>query len=212
MAARLLVIGMDSAEATLIERYMAEGAMPQPFEAPTTKAMALLNNRCGAIRLNLKGREPHGTVAPGNEETAILEDLRAVLLGLRHPEGGEPIIEHALTAREAFGPDHHPDVPDMIIAFRTDLERIEAADSPQLGRIAVPSFTHLLPRSGDHTDTSRVWVRGPGIPRGERRADANVLDIAPTILNLLGAPIASEIAGRAWFDREIPRRRIASGL
>lgn len=188
------------------------GALPQPFEAATTKVMELPNNRCGAIRLNLKGREPNGCVAPGNEATAILEDLRAVFLGLRHSKTGEPIVEHALTMREAFGPDFHPDLPDMIVAFRTDLGRLEAAGSPQLGRIVAPTFTHLLPRSGDHTDTSRVWMKGPGIPSGERRDGANVLDIAPTILSLLGVRPGPDIEGRPWFADEIPQRRTASGL
>lgn len=164
------------------------GALLDPFVSPGTRAGAVNNNRCGAIRLNLKGREPFGSVAPGAEANALIAELRAELLALRQPGSGKTIIDSIISASEAFGPDHHPDVPDLMIRFRTDIGRIEACQSPRVGVVAAPINSPGYPRTGDHVPNTRLWAAGPGIAAGRRLPDGDVTDIAPTILDLLGVP------------------------
>lgn len=172
------------------------GGLHEPFARRETRAAELRNNRCGAIRLNLKGREPFGEVSPGNEEIALIETIREVLLDLRHPVSKEPIVTAVRTAREAFGPDHHPDVPDIMAVFRDDLGVLDACWSPQFGLIKRTVFQHWLPRSGDHTPHSRMWVvNGPFEP-GADYGGADVLDVGPTILGLLGLHAPTNIDGR----------------
>lgn len=173
------------------------GRLSEPLESPQAKAAALTNNRCGAIRLNLKGREPHGCVAKGNEATSLLQEIRDELAALKDPATGEKIVMRVVSAEEAFGPDHHQDVPDLMIDFRTDLGRIETCESDRVGRIAVPVFHPNIPRSGDHTEESRLWIAGPDIISGQEQRSANVLDLAPTILSLLDVPITDRIDGAA---------------
>jgi predicted AlkP superfamily phosphohydrolase/phosphomutase len=90
------------------------------------------------------------------------------------------------TSTELYGPDHHPDLPDLLVAFRTDLGQLKACESPTTGRIEA-AFTPGGTRSGDHLPHSKMWVVAPdgrvAVPRR-----ANVLDIAPTVLSLLGVP------------------------
>jgi predicted AlkP superfamily phosphohydrolase/phosphomutase len=173
----------------------AAGALHAPLESPLTRAADVDNNRCGAIRLNLKGREPFGAVAPGNEATAIIEDIRTALLELERPGTGERIVESVSTARELFGPNHHPDVPDLIVVFRDDIGPIESAQSARLGRIDVPLFSYLLPRSGDHKPRSQIWMKGSGIAPGAT-GEGNVLDLAPTVLQCLGLSLPPDIDGK----------------
>jgi hypothetical protein len=52
------------------------------------------------------------------------------------------------------------------------------------------------PRSGDHTVESRLWAMGPGIEPGSRLEGANVLDLAPTVLALLGVPEPEGLDGK----------------
>lgn len=165
------------------------------LESPTCQAAPVENNRCGAIRLNLVGREPHGCVVPGAEADALVERLRRELLDLRVPETDERIVVRVVTADEAFGPDHHPDVPDVLVVFRDDLGRLERCWSPSLGSIEKPIDNPRLPRTGDHTVESRLWACGPGIPAGAVRSDGNVLDLAPTVLTLLGCEIPPGLDG-----------------
>ena len=95
--------------------------------------MTLSNNRCAAVRLNLAGREPNGQVQPGPEANTLLDELRAELEALEQPGTRERIVARVVTADEAFGPNHHPDVPDLMVAFRQDLGLLEAAESPRFG-------------------------------------------------------------------------------
>ncbi len=167
-----------------------------PLSSSKVRAIAVKNNRCGAIRLNLRGREPFGAVEPGREAEAVLSELRRELAALREPETNEPIVDHTITAEEAFGRDHHPDAPDLMVVFRTNLGPIEACRSDRVGTVRVPIYHPNIPRTGDHTVESRLWAVGPGIAAGERLPDANVLDLAPTILRLLDVPLTGTFDGR----------------
>ena len=175
----------------------AAGCLVDPFASPRTRAAFVNNNRCGGIRLNLRGREPHGSVAPGADADALLQLLRRELLALRDPASGEPIVGRVQTAIEAFGADHHPDLPDLICTFRTDLGMLEHCESPAVGRVYAPVHHPHAPRSGDHTVNSQLWVSGPGLAGGApQEASGNVLDIAPTILGALGVPLPAWLDGR----------------
>src|SRR5690606_30003131 len=146
---------------------------------PTCRAAPVENNRVGGIRLNVAGREPCGRVAPGAEADALVDELRTELLALRLPGTDEPIVRAVHTPVEAFGPDHHPDLPDLMVVFRRDLGPLDRCWSPRVGLVEVPIGTPRLPRTGDHTDASRLWAAGPGIPAGTRLEPGDVLDVAP---------------------------------
>ena len=183
----------------------AAGTLPLPLESPLTRAITLPNNRCGAIRLNLAEREPNGSVQPGAEARAVLDDLRAEFLALEDPGTGERIVKHVLTAEEAFGADHSVDVPDLMVAFRDDLGPIEECRSERLGHLRVPlGRDPNLPRTGDHTVQSRLWAVGPAFAGAAFRNDANVLDIAPTVLALLDVPLPDDLDGRPLIDAPVP--------
>jgi tetratricopeptide (TPR) repeat protein len=47
-----------------------------------------------------------------------------------------------------------------------------------------------------HRDYGIVAMAGPGIKRGEQIYGANLLDITPTVLNLLGLPVAEDMDGK----------------
>ena len=174
----------------------AAGCAVDPFTSAKTKAAFVNNNRCGGIRINLRGREPFGSVEPGAEAVALLQMLRRELLALRDPASGEAIVTRVQSASEAFGLDHHRDLPDLICVFRTDLGMLENCESPSVGRIHAPVYHPHAPRSGDHTVNSQLWVSGPGIEGCEQSSSGNVLDIAPTILAALEVELPSWLAGR----------------
>ena len=180
----------------------AAGCLINPLESPKTRACVLRNNRCGAIRLNIRGREPFGRVEPGAEAAALTTEIRRELLALKDPATGEPIVARVTTATEAFGPDHHPDVPDIMVVFRTDLGVIERCASARVGEVYVENYHPNIPRSGDHTVESRLWAFGPGITPGGGVHAGNVLDLAPTVLALLDVPIPPATDGRPLAGSE----------
>ncbi len=186
----------------LVRRAQASiGALLDPFDSPHTRAGAIKNNRCGAIRLNLRGREPYGRVEPGIEASSLIAELSAELTSLRDPDRGERIVKRVVIADEAFGPNRHPNTPDIMVVFRTDLSRLEACWSPRIGIVRVPINSPGYPRTGDHTTESRLWLVGPGIRSSGCHLTANVLDVAPTILDALDVPASSLSDGTSLLSR-----------
>lgn len=49
-------------------------------------------------------------------------------------------------------------------------------------------------------------VSGPGILRGGSPPPASILDVTPTLLHWLGLPVGRDMAGRPWFEMEVPAR------
>jgi predicted AlkP superfamily phosphohydrolase/phosphomutase len=190
-------------------RLVAAGTLPHhDLTSSRAKATVMLNNRCAAIRLNVRGREPYGCVEPGAEADALVEELRRELHALRLPGTGEPIVDLVASPAELFGPEAHADLPDLTVGFRTDLGRIEACESPRVGRVVVPLWARDtrpdgwpvdLGRTGDHTDQSRLWICEPGRPAREG-GSASVLDVAPTVLELLDVGAPAAMTGRSLVD------------
>ena len=203
-AKRLLGGLMELAPVRSVQRTI--GASLDPFESRQTIAAPVRNNRCGAIRLNLEGRDPYGRIKKGREEQEVLRRIISELQDLRDPKSGETIVEQVLVSSEVFDAAVHPNVPDLIVRFRTDIGRIEECMSPSVGHIHEPINSPGYPRSGDHRPVSRIWHIGPGVSRREEAESANVLDIAPTILALLGVPVPAELDGQVLDSAKSPAR------
>lgn len=191
-----LVVEQPMMRAVVRPLQRGSGAMFFPLESPNTRAAYVPNNTIGAIRLNLRGREPFGQVEPGAEAAELVEEIRTELLALRHPVSGQPIVDRVVTAEEVFGRDHHPDVPDVIVRFRQDLGLLDGCESPRVGHVHVPVGSRWGRRSGDHSPRSAVWVEGAGFPAGGQCEPGSLLDIAPTLLAALGCALPLVLDGR----------------
>lgn len=154
------------------------------FLRPEVRAVAVPNNRVGAIRVRVAGREPDGGVRP-EALPGVLDDLTAELLALEQPGTGERIVARVVRTAEAFGPERHPDLPDLLVVFRRDLGALVSAAGPRVGTVARGLQRPDLSRTGDHTDAAALWCAGPEagvVPAGE----PSHLDLAPAILAMLG--------------------------
>src|SRR5262249_55662810 len=101
-----------------------------------------------------------------------------------------------VTADEAYGAAHHPNIPDLLIEFRSDLGLLEACRSARVGEIRA-SNDRFMQRSGDHTAQSRLWIKSPRLTPGASQARGHVVDFAPTVLDLCGVDPGTEIDGRS---------------
>ena len=66
---------------------------------------------------------------------------------------------------------------------------------------------------GCHRPFGIVCLNGPGLKQNDRLYGASILDVAPTILTLLGLPIGSDMDGRPWleaFEKPVKPERIFS--
>jgi predicted AlkP superfamily phosphohydrolase/phosphomutase len=147
-----------------------------------------------AIRLNLRGREPHGSVDPA-EANAVLESLRARLLALRDPEG-ERIITGVQTREDLYTGPEVALAADLLITHHDDSVWFYYSEGTVPERIFEPSGW----ASGNHEPDGLFLAWGPDFSPGARIEDANIVDILPTMFATMGVPIPDDVDGRVLHE------------
>ncbi len=161
-----------------------------------SRTVAFSMGHVGQIYINTRGRWPHGCVEPGYEEYEVREKVIEALNGMRHPETGEPIVERIILGSEEYsGPyaDRGPDIQLIMDGYRC-ISFPLFATTPKL-------YTEQIRGdSGNHRREGMFIASGPGIKRGEIRETANILDVAPTMMYLMGQPVPVEMDGQVLTD------------
>jgi predicted AlkP superfamily phosphohydrolase/phosphomutase len=143
------------------------------------------NEISGAIRINLMGREPAGTVCPGVEYQEYCRSLTRELLLLREPQSGEAIVESVLSTSDVYPGEHRESLPDLFAVW-TRKGPITGATSAALGTLMAspPGY-----RSGNHLPGGFYVGIGPAISPGRRSEPASIVDLAPTIAQMLNTSL-----------------------
>jgi len=153
-------------------------------------AFAVPNDHTGAIRVNLKGREPLGIIEPGDAYDTLLNELAVKLLQLVNPATGNKVVQKVIKVRDAYQGERLDELPDLIVKWRNDAP-VFSLTSPIIGRV---SGTLKVPRSGTHRMNAYYLGLGDG-PVNNTNDAITLLDIAPTILSILDSAIPESYAG-----------------
>lgn len=138
-------------------------------------------NTCGAIRINVRGRDPLGTVERGKEYDAVCADLAEALMEIEDAGTGEPLVSRVWRTEDVYGSDHAANLPDMMVEWKS-LRPVTAVRSPRFGELGHISYRGH--RSGDHLPEGMLFAAGPGVKRGELAQSPQGVDLAPTICGL----------------------------
>ena len=157
---------------------------------PEMKAFALPAFTNGHIRINLKGRDRDGIVEP-EEYDALCEEIMELLYDLKDGRTGKPVVKHVAKTRK-FPKDDDPKLPDADLVVLWDQPATDVVDSSKLGRVG--PLTHC--RAGGHTGQGFLMAKGPGIVSGSDLPKGEVVDLPPTILNLMNAPVPDYFEGK----------------
>lgn len=155
------------------------------------RAFAIPSYSDGYVRLNIRGRDKGGFVAPEDYHN-LLNEVEAMIRSWRCARTGKGLVKGVIRPRsDALANDPKSPDADLVVhwsdAAVTDV--IEADDYGQVG--PVPFF-----RTGSHTANGFLLAKGPGIEAGRRLDDGEAIDFAPTILARVGAPIPEYMKGR----------------
>jgi predicted AlkP superfamily phosphohydrolase/phosphomutase len=175
-----------------------------------TKAYFEENPYYPSLRINLKGRQPLGVVEPGAEYEQLRTELIEQLEDWRHPETGARIVERAYRREEVYDGPYLDEAPDIVVHWNTHEDytyafkvssksrRLDWLEEIDLARPENLAF--FTGKSGSHRDNGIFLAEGPSVRAGKRLKGANIADVAPTILHLLGAPVPQDMDGRALVE------------
>ncbi len=150
----------------------------------------------GQIYVNLKGREPQGIVEPGREYEEVCALIEQRLRELRDPDTGRPLVKRVWRREEVYGPDADLELPDLYVEWTDDAYTDIGKIGYSRGWISPP----LRGRSGGHTPRGIFLAQGPNIRPGRVVEGARLIDLAPTLLHLLGLPVPRHMDGRVLVE------------
>lgn len=152
----------------------------QPFW-PHMKAFALLTNSDGFIRLNVRGREAQGVVKP-EDFARVCDEVTTLVMDLRIPETGARAVSKVIRVRDRYDASLAPLAHDADLAVVWNPDIRQCLVSPRFGQLGPLPIL----RAGGHNADGFLCAAGPGIAPGTCLAEGTPLDIAPTVLRLLG--------------------------
>jgi predicted AlkP superfamily phosphohydrolase/phosphomutase len=140
--------------------------------------------------LNVEGREPQGVVPAGDYER-VRDELRARLEALED-DRGRPMGTVAHKPEDLYA-ERNGVPPDLLVYFGDLHWR-------SIGRVGTGAV-HVLendtgPDDANHAQEGMYVLAAPGVPPGPG-PHRDIRDVAPTLLDLLGEDVPSEMEGRS---------------
>ncbi|MBI3824886.1 MAG: alkaline phosphatase family protein [Candidatus Rokubacteria bacterium] len=155
-----------------------------------TRSRAYCLSEFGMIRLNVRGREPHGVVDPA-EYPALRDRLVERLRALVDPARG-PVDADVFTKEATYHGEYLDAMPDIaFIPFKTPYLAVNSVTFVTRG-----VFIDDIGVTGFHQMDGILIAKGPSIRKGATVETATLMDIAPTILHVLGLPVPDDMDGR----------------
>jgi predicted AlkP superfamily phosphohydrolase/phosphomutase len=189
-----------------LEHYLICRFMGAEKLDPNARAVYIPNNDLNtSIRINLHGRDRYGRVAPGEEYEQLCGFLEQRLCELINPATGRPAVECVTRVSKQYQGEYLNVLPDLTVLWSAD-HSIDALESPGYGTVA---GSHNDLRTGGHAPNGFLMASASLAARLDLD-DADGKDIAPTILDLLGAPVPDSMEGRSLL-REVNVPAHASG-
>ena len=136
------------------------------------------------IYVNQTGRESQGIVDAGHEKLELVAEISAALSGLVDTETGQIAIREVIPSSQAYDGPYVDAAPDMVVGY---CGGYRVSWDSAVGKVSGQVFTdNVKAWSGDHCIHPDLV---PGVLFSNRKLDqrpADIRDLAPTILDLLG--------------------------
>lgn len=146
-----------------------------------TRAYAL---GLAGLFVNQRDREARGIVKGGGQRDGLVEEIAHKLTGLTDPDTGSVAIHEAVPRDRAYRGPYTENAPDVIVGYHVGYR---VSWDSAVGKTAASVFSdNTKAWSGDHSIHPDLV---PGVLFSDRKlaeGPANITDVAPTALELLG--------------------------
>lgn len=175
-----------------------------PIDWRRTRALAMHGNLGGLIYLNTRRRFAAGPLKTERQREQALAEVLHAFKSAIHPETGEPLFVEVFGTAERYGVDPLEKLwPDVLAIPTPGFHTRHKFDArPQLVRADAAM-------AATHRSEGVLLLHAPGV-RGGDHAAAELRDVAPTILRLLGIAAPRHMSGqtlRGMLAGNVPRVR-----
>lgn len=166
-----------------------------PFFIDWKRTLAFAGNHTEqGIYINLKGREHMGVVERGKEYEEIREAIINKLKTIRDPKDGNPLEMEIFKKEEVYHGPFTDEAPDIFVVMKG-------------GRCLMQKeiyhrelFYRSNKTSGTHRMEGIFIIKGRGIKPALIMEGASIIDLAPTILYMLGIPVPEDMDGKVMLE------------
>lgn len=192
-----------------LKKSMPSHYTPSEVDWQRTRAYSLATH--GMMYINLKGRNPDGIVEPGEEYEKLRDYIIKELLRLKDPETGKNIVDAVFKSNELYYGQGINKAPDLFVL--TDMTyhnigrlddnlikpawKLDEADSS--GKLSLLNKQRSL-GSGNHRINGILVMKGKNIKKNTKIENAEIVDIAPTVLHLMGVHVPEDMDGKVLKD------------
>ena len=145
--------------------------------------------RLGNMYLNVRGREPQGIIEMGKEYDTVRNQLIKDLLTISHPSTGENIHVTVHKKEDVYSGVHFQNAPDLLVSLEDYSYLIEQGFGPMWGGEEGKYST------GGHKMDGIFMATGNHIIPDQWIDPISIIDIAPTILHIMGVEIPPDMDG-----------------
>jgi predicted AlkP superfamily phosphohydrolase/phosphomutase len=167
-----------------------------------TRAYCLPTDLEGHIRINLEGREPQGTVSPGDDYRALCAELAREMRELVDPVTGRRAVRDVILVDDVFPGPRRDWLPDLVVVWEP-VRRFDRILSPSIGEV---TGTSPDARPGTHAAPGFILVAGNRAGADLGPLPEHVCDIAPRLLSSYGTPIPSYMNRKSALGDPVARQ------
>jgi len=163
-----------------------------------TRACVMHAGMYGFLYINLKGRQPQGTVDPADYEP-LRDEIRQRLLQVEARDRKDRLIKvfpeiHKPEELYNCSREENESMPDLLLAPSPGLAVVRKIRGNSPLRWCSPSRME-----GTHRVEGVIIGYGPHIRQGQK-ITANIVDITPTLLSMLGLRVPIDMEGKVMVD------------
>ena len=158
------------------------------------RTIAYSMGHVGQVYLNRAGREPHGIVKDADYDRRLAE-VSAALAELRD-DAGRPILTKLSRGRDVYHGPYAELGPDLHL----ELDHYAMIACPLFATEGRVLTNQIRGDSGCHRREGIFIAQGAGVRAGLALPEASILDLAPTLLHLLGQPVPRLMDGRVLTE------------
>lgn len=156
------------------------------------------------IYINLKGREPQGVVEPGAHYEQVRTMVMSTMCAVRDPRTGQPVVSAVYRREDVHQGEFLERMPDIL--FSLDDKPYLTSDRTTAAQVFTPLAKEDV--RGRHHSLGIFAALGKHVVPGQELVQADIVDIAPTVLYAMDLPIPADMDGHvleAVFNAEYRR-------